>query len=98
MGLDEQATYRLKAMVMDSARISWEVPHSKMRAAQREVPIFVAERIIRAVESLRVTKSEDGSITWRVSGHDPDGRPVDVVVFPASPSVIRVITVIRTDE
>ena len=95
---DQQALYRLRAMVVEGARISWEKPHARQRAQERNVPVFVAERIIRAATTLRVTTASDGSLTWRVSGVDPDDRPVDVVVFEASPQVIRVITVIRTDE
>ncbi len=90
--------FRLKAMVVGGSRISWEVPHARERAQQRNVPVFVAERIIRAARAVRVTTAGDGSETWRVSGTDPDGRPIDVVVHPAAPAVIRVITVIRTDE
>ena len=95
---DDEAAYQLKALVVNGARISWERPHARDRAFERKVPIFIAERIIRAVAAVRVTKASDGSITWRVSGADPDGRPIDVVVFPASANVIRVVTVIRTDE
>ncbi len=85
-------------MVVNRARISWEVPHARERALERKVPVFVAERIIRAALSVRITTAQDGSTTWRVSGRDSDGRPIDVVVFPANPDVIRVVTVIRTDE
>ena len=85
-------------MVVNRARISWEVPHARQRARERQVPVFVAERIIRSVLNVRITTAQDGSTTWRVSGCDSDGRPIDVVVFPASPEVIRVVTVIRTDE
>lgn len=95
--LNEQAAFRLKALVMARARISWEVPHARQRAIERGVPTFIAERIVRAVGSVRVTYTEDGTESWRVSGHDPDGRPVDVVVVPAPKNTIRVITVIRTD-
>lgn len=95
---DAKAAFRLKALVVEGARISWEVPHARQRARERDIPVFIAERIVRAVGSVRVTLAQDGSETWRVSGSDPDGRPVDVVVCAATASVIRVITVIRTDE
>lgn len=97
MTADERAAYELKTLIVAGARISWEVPHARERAALRSVPVFLAERIIRAVAALRVTTASNGSQTWRVSGVDADDRPIDVVVYPA-PGAIRVITVIRTDE
>jgi uncharacterized DUF497 family protein len=85
-------------MVEAGARISWEIPHAKRRAAERDVPIFVAERIVRAGVVTDLSVEADGHERWRVSGRDPDGRPVDVVVTPVGGDVLRVITVIRTDE
>lgn len=94
----DRTIYRLKAMVVAGARISWEIPHARERAAERDVPIFEAERIIRAPQSCRLTPGDPGETRWRVSGFDSDGRPVDVVVKPVGDDVLRVITVIRTDE
>jgi hypothetical protein len=95
---DQTALFRLRAMIVDGCRISWEVPHAKQRANERHIPLFAAERIIRQAQALRITMAGDGTQTWRVSGFDPDERPIDVVVFPASQNTLRVITVIRTDE
>lgn len=90
-------TARLKAMLAARARISWEVPHARHRATERKVPIFVAERVIRSGVVTRRDEVDDQE-RWRVSGTDPDGRPIDVVVAPIGRDVLRVITVIRTDE
>ena len=86
-------------MLAAGARISWERHHAKRQAAGRKVPIFVAERVIRTGGVTQLEVDIRGRERWRVSGRDPDGRPVDVVVAPAqSGDVLRVITVIRTDE
>lgn len=92
------ALARLKMLAVLGARISWEVPHARQRAQERNVPVFVAERILRNPAAVRITLGEDGSERWRASGLDPDERPVDVVVVVTAEEVIRVITVIRTDE
>jgi hypothetical protein len=92
-------TARLKAMLAAEARISWSISHARRQATERQVPMIVAERIVRmgTVTGLEVEVS--GQERWRVSGRDPDGRPVDVVVAPIDDeNVLRVITVIRTDE
>jgi hypothetical protein len=92
-------TARLKAMLAAGARISWEIPHAKRQAARRKVPIFVAERIVRMAMVTGLDVEVGGRERWRVSGRDPDGRPVDVVVAPTDGGdVLRVVTVIRTDE
>lgn len=78
--------------------ISWEVPHARARARERSVPIFVAERILRAGMVTDVELPAGGPERWRVIGRDPDGRPVAVVVAVINQSSLRVITVIRTDE
>ena len=74
--------YRLQAMVVAEAKISWEVPHARKRAAERDIPVFEAERIVRNPESCRLTLSDTGEERWRASGFDSNGRPVDVVVKP----------------
>lgn len=89
--------YRLQAMVVAGAKISWEIPHARERAAERDVPIFEAERIIRNPRSCRLSLGDAGDERWRASGFDSDGRPVDVVVKPVG-RILRVVTVIRTDE
>lgn len=94
---DASALWHLKAMVLDGARISWEVPHARDQAAARAVPVFVAERVIRAAAALRIT-DQNGELRWRVSGWDGDQRPIDVVVKPVGDRTLRVITVIRRDE
>ncbi len=84
--------------IVAGARISWEIPHAKERAAERDVPIFEAERIVRNAGAItRVEYEASGQERWRVAGTDSDGRPVDVVVKPVG-NVLRVVTVIRTDE
>jgi hypothetical protein len=60
--------------------------------------VFVAERIIRAGAVTGLDIDAGGAERWRVSGHDGEGRPVDVVVVEINGSYLRVITVIRTDE
>jgi len=94
----ERATYALKNMVGRGARISWEIPHARERAIERDVTTFEAERIIRSGNVVRVDTEVSGQERWRVSGSDADGRPVDVVVKPIREAVLRVVTVIRTDE
>jgi uncharacterized DUF497 family protein len=85
-------------MVVEGSRISWEIPHARERAAKRDVPIFEAERIVRAAKTIiKVEVDPSGYEKWRVGGADSDGRPVDVVVKPVG-EVLRVVTVIRTDE
>ena len=91
-------TYRLKAMVVSGARISWEVPHAQERAKERGVPLFEAERVIRDGTVKKVEMGEDGYERWRITGWDSDARPVDVVVKPVGEHTLRVITVIRIDE
>jgi uncharacterized DUF497 family protein len=97
-----RALIRLRAMIVEGARVSWEIPHAKEQAAKRNVPIFEAERIIRAaVAIVRIDPGPDGSDRWRVRGMDSDKRPVDVVVKPIvrpGGDYLRVIAVIRTDE
>jgi hypothetical protein len=93
----EKATFELRAMVVEGARISWEIPHAEQRAVKRDVPKFEAERIVRAGNVTRTKTEPSGQIRWRVSGVDSDGRPVDVVVKPVD-RVLRVVTVIRTDK
>ena len=92
-----QESDTLRRMLRSGARISWEVPHARQQAKTRDVPVFVAERIIRGCSVRRIEIDPDGSDRWRLSGRDPDGRPVDVVVKPVEDHTIRVITVIRTD-
>ncbi|MGI4799528.1 MAG: DUF4258 domain-containing protein [Janthinobacterium lividum] len=94
---DAAALWHLKAMVLDGARISWEIPHAREQAAERDVPVFEAERVIRAAAALRITE-RNGEPRWRVSGWDSDQRPIDVVVKPVGDHTLRVITVIRRDE
>lgn len=94
----KQATFELRAMVVRGARISWEIPHARERAIERDVATFEAERIIRLGAVVRVDAEPSGQEKWRVSGSDADGRPVDVVVKPIGNAVLRVLTVIRTDE
>lgn len=95
---DDGTIYRLKAMVVAGVKISWEIPHALLRSVERDVPRFEAERIIRNPQGCRLTPSPTGDTRWRASGFDSDGRPVDVVVKPVGQDVLRVLTVIRTDE
>ncbi len=91
----EKAAYDLKALIVSGARISWEIPHAKERAAERDVPIFEAERIVRAAKKVvRVTREPGEFVRWRVAGEDSDGRLIHVVVKPVG-TVLRVVTVIR---
>lgn len=92
-----QETARLKAMLAAGARISWD-RHATRQAAERDVPKFIAERILRRGAVTLVEIFASGEERWRVSGHDTDGRPVDVVVSPVGDDTVRVVTVIRTDE
>ena len=94
---DDGTIHQLKAMVVEGAKISWEIPHARERAAERDVPIFEAERIIHNPGCCQ-RQLEQNEERWRVSGFDSDVRPVDVVVKPIGRTVLRVITVIRTDE
>lgn len=87
-------TARLKRMLAHAARISWEVPHARQRAMERGVSIVVAERVIRNGAITRISLEADGSERWSISGKDPDGRAVDVVVMPIGTTTLRVITVI----
>jgi uncharacterized protein DUF4258 len=93
----EKATFELKAMVVEGVRISWEIPHAEQRAIERDVPKFEAERIVRTGTVIKTEPDPNGPIRWRITGTDSDGRPVDVVV-KAVGRVLRVVTVIRTDE
>jgi uncharacterized DUF497 family protein len=81
-------------MLALAARISWEVPHARQRAMERGVSIVVAERVIRNGAITQISMEPDGSERWTISGKDPDGRAVDVVVTPIGTAIIRVITVI----
>jgi hypothetical protein len=94
---EERASFDLKALIMQGARISWEIPHAEQRAAERDVPRFEAERIVRMACVIRIDMEPSGQSRWRVRGCDADGRPIDVVV-KAVRGTIRVVTVIRTDE
>ena len=93
----DRTIFELKAMVLSGARISWEIPHARERAIERDVPVFEAERIIRNPAGCCLSV-RDGDTRWRASGLDSDGRPVDVVVKPIGGHTLRVVTVIRTDE
>jgi uncharacterized DUF497 family protein len=93
----EQATYELRAMVVKGVRISWEIPHAMEPAIERDVPTFEAERVVRMGTVVKTEPDADGSTRWRVAGTDSDGRPVHVVVKSVR-NVLRVVTVIRTDE
>lgn len=94
----ERATFELRALVVEGVRISWEIPHAEQRAIERDVPKFEAERIIRTGPVIKTELDPiDGRTRWRVTGTDTDGRPVDVVV-KAVGRVLRVVTIIRTDE
>jgi len=85
-------------MVAAGARISWEIPHAREQAAKRNVPRFEAERVIKGGTVTGLEIEVSGQERWLVSGRDTDGRPVDVVVKPIGDRVLRVVTVIRTDE
>lgn len=98
MSDEERATFSLRAMVAAMARISWEIPHARERAIKRDIPLFEAERIVRLGSVTKVVLGIDGIQRWRVSGWDCDSRPIDVVVKPIGDTVLRVVTVIRTDE
>ncbi len=84
-------------MLAAGARISWD-RHAKRRTVERDVPTFVAERILGRGVVTSLDLDASGTERWRVSGRDEDGRPVDVVVQPVGDDVVRVVTVIRTDE
>ena len=47
---------------------------------------------------IKVEYEESGQERWRVAGVDSDERPIHVVVKPIGDDVLRVVTVIRTDE
>lgn len=85
-------------MLAAGARISWEVPHARQRAKERGVSVLIAERVIRRGRVVMLGVEADGSERWTIAGRDPDGRPINVVVTAVSAGVVRVITVIRTDE
>ncbi len=94
---EQKATFDLKALVVQGAKISWEIPHAEQRAIERDVPKFEAERIVRFGVVTRIDTEPTGQSRWRISGSDSDGRPVDVVVKPVG-RTLRVVTVIRTDR
>lgn len=92
------ATFALHAMLMEGARISWEVPHAVQRLVERDVTAFEAERVIRTGNVVRIDAPSEDDIRWRIAGWDADDRPIHVVVAPIGDDVLRVVTVIRTDE
>lgn len=85
-------------MVMAGARISWEIPHAKDRARERDVSIFEAERVIRTGIVEKIEAGPAGETRWLIAGWDADSRPIHIVVRPVGSDVLRVITVIRKDE
>lgn len=93
-----QETAKLRKLTQAGHPISWEVPHARKQAKDRDVPLFVAERIVRSGAVTDVMVEPSGVERWRVSGRDEEGRPIDVVVVEVEASYLRVITVIRTDE
>lgn len=94
---EQRATMWLRKMLDEGARISWSIPHARVRAAERDVSLLEAERIVRSglVTEIRI---EDGQERWCVSGTDTDERPIDVVVLPIRAEIIRIMTVIRKDQ
>lgn len=86
----------LRAWLKAGARITWDSHHANYRVQTRDVPKFLAERIINTGAVTRVSIEVTGEERWTMSGHDPDGRPIDVVIEATSASV-AVITVIRKD-
>ena len=91
-------TARLRALVASGAQISWEVPHAREQAKARGVSVLIAERVIRRGSVVILGIEPNGTERWTVAGRDSDGRPVNVVVVPVAPDILRVITVIRTDQ
>lgn len=67
-----------------------------MRAKERKVAVYIAERIIRQASVTGATTEVSGADRVRVSGRDENGRPVDVVV-ELDVEAVLVITVIRPD-
>ena len=94
---ESAATFELHAMAVRGMRISWEVPHARERANERDVTIFEAERVVRSGSVVRVDADTSGT-RWRIEGFDVDLRPIHVVVKVVGAAILRVITVIRTDQ
>lgn len=95
---NRKATFRLHALIMEGVSISWEVPHARERAEERDVPLFEAERIVRRGTVVKIETIGTDEVRWRVAGCDSDDRPIEVVVRPVRDKKLVVITVIRTDQ
>lgn len=92
MSLSEK-TDLLRLMLSQNARISWEIPHAQHRAEQRQVPRYLAERVLRIGEVRVVRNSGTARERWLVLGVPSGERALAVIVAPGRKGVIRVITV-----
>jgi hypothetical protein len=71
--------------------------HAADRMAKNDIARFEVERLLKAAPVVMVDTEPDGTETWRVTGHDTDGRRIAVVIEPLPPSMAVVITVIGLD-
>lgn len=85
---------------MEGARIVWDEPHARKRSAERDVPPFLAERIVKKAESvcLGYPNTRTGEQRWQVEGSDEDDCLIRVIVELRRRSgveYLRVVTVIK---
>jgi|GEM_PF-2901529 len=71
--------------------------HAEEQMADRDVARFEVERVLQAGAVVMVETDPRGRETWRVAGHDSDGRRIEPVVEVRPPSMLRLVTVIRVD-
>jgi len=69
--------------------------HAEKRMAEYDVARFEVERVLKAGVVVMIDMEPDGTETWRVAGHNADGKRIEVSIELLPPSEAVVITIIR---
>lgn len=91
-----QETAKLHAIARSPGFRLIPTDHAEERMTQRDIARFDVERLLRAAPVVMIDREPDGTETWRVAGHDKQGR-IEAEIELIPPSTVVLITVIRPD-
>jgi hypothetical protein len=89
-----QETARLHAIARSPGFRLVPTDHSEQRMVERDIARFDVERMLKAAPVVMIDREPDGTETWRVAGHDKQGR-IEAVIEIVPPSIVVLVTVIR---
>lgn len=88
-------TVKLRALTRAPGFRVVPTDHAEDRMIEHDIARFEVERVLKAGAVVMVDMRPDGGETWRVAGHDADGRRIELAIEPIPPALVVVITVIR---